>query len=228
MFPVEWGIRRQSLETWEKYSNEKLTSDCLWAVTCLWGKSQYTICMSSGSEMLWNWAFCGVFSPKISVYHTDITAEEMKALRLQHNHRICQYQTRRRGKTPVSTASCNVMLPYPLLLWGRYWSVPLVSFSPIVTLYCIYTVTGGNTLQICCCCWTPATEHLSISVIMQNAGQLIFVYILRGRECPHPSGQIRCNFRERKNLGSTVLAKTHEVCEREGIPKWWQGRPSVV
>lgn len=102
--------------------------------------------------------------------------------------------------------------------------------SFLLWLFIVYTLWQGegNTLQICCCCWTPATEHLSISVIMQNAGQLVFVYILRGRECPHPSGQIRCNFRERKSLGSTVLAKTHEVCEREGIPKWWQGRPSVV
>lgn len=65
MFPVEWGIRRQSLETWEKYSNERFTPGCLWAITCLWGKSQYAICTSSGNEMLWNQAFCGIFSPKI-------------------------------------------------------------------------------------------------------------------------------------------------------------------
>lgn len=80
--PIDWGVRRQSLETWEKYSNEKLTPGCLWAITCLWGKSQYAICTSSGNETLWNWAFCGVFSPEISMYHIGITAEETKALRL--------------------------------------------------------------------------------------------------------------------------------------------------
>ncbi|KAL2303854.1 hypothetical protein Nmel_009133 [Mimus melanotis] len=57
----------------------------------------------------------------------------------------------------------------------------------------------------------PCQEYLSISVTMQNTGQLVFVYILRGRECPHSSGQISCNFRERKSLGNTVLAKIHEV-----------------
>lgn len=39
-------------------------------------------------------------------------------------------------------------------------------------------------------------------------------------ECPHPSGQIRCNFRERKSLGSTVLAKTRGM--------WEGGNPKVM
>jgi len=91
--------------------------------------------------------------------------------------------------------------------------------SPSVRLYYRYPVPGGNASQTWRCCWSPATEYPSISVTAQNAGQLVFVYILRGRECPHPSGQVRCSFRERKGLASTVLARIHEVCEKEGIPK---------
>lgn len=52
-FAVDWGVRRWNLETWEKYSNEKFPPGCLWAIRCLWRKSQYAICTSSENEMLW-------------------------------------------------------------------------------------------------------------------------------------------------------------------------------
>lgn len=125
-----------------------------------------------------------------------------------------------RDDAPLPIATLREMLIYV--------SCFLDLVSPSVRLYYINPVSGGNASQTWHCCWSPATEHQSISVTVQNAGQLVFVYILRGRECPHPSGQVRCNFRERKGLASTVLARTHEVREREEIPKWWQGRPSVV
>lgn len=184
MFSVVRGIGRQSSGTQEKYRNEKLTSGCLWAITHLWGKSHYAICMSSGNEMLWNWAFCGILSPKISVYSIDFTAGETKAPRL---NTITEHAGSKPGEEaellallpPVGDAPLPITTLREMLI---YVSCFLDLISPSVRLYYIYPVSGGgDASQTQCCCWSPATEHLSISVTVQNAGYLFTSW---EEECP--------------------------------------------
>lgn len=97
-----------------------------------------------------------------------------------------------------------------------YGSCFLYLVPPSVRLHYTCPVSGGNeshlALLLAPCHRAPIHQcHCAVH------RAVVFVYILKGRECPHLSGQARCNFRERKGLASTSLAGTHGVYEREGI-----------
>lgn len=99
-----------------------------------------------------------------------------------------------------------------------YGSCFLYLVPPSVRLHYTCPVSGGNeshsALLLAPCHRAPI--HQCHSAVCRA---VVFVYILKGRERPHLTSQARCNFRERKGLVSTALARTLEVYEREGISK---------
>lgn len=116
-----------------------------------------------------------------------------------------------RGDTHLSIATLREMLIYVFYFLG------LISAS--VRLYYVYPVSRGNASQTWHCYWSTATEHLSISVTVQNAGQLLFVYILRGRECPHPP------------VGSDVISgkgRALQALSWPGHMRYVGGNPKVI
>lgn len=127
----------------------------------------------------------------------------------QNSWRCCLLQ----GNALLPTAAAREMF--------IYGSCFLYLVPSSVRLHYTCRVSGGNeshsALLLAPCHKAPI--HQCHSAVHRA---VVFVYILKGRECPHPSGQARCNFRERKGTASTALARMRGVHEREGIPKWWQ------